>query len=123
MNNCPGYNTTKDYEIAMICRKPGATLAKKWNTSFQDASNVEATKSTGHPFAKPFELTRAFVEMATLENQLILEPFAGGGSVVIEMLRSKRKVIGIEKETHHYNQMLENVKQFYLKQNPKYVFK
>lgn len=124
MNNCAGFNTTKDYEIAMICRKPGATLQKKWNTSFCAASNVEATKMTGHPFAKPWDLTRAFLEMVSIERQTILEPFAGGGSMVLEMLRNQRNVIAVEMEEHWYNRLVENVKvHHYLKQNPKFIFK
>lgn len=124
MNNCPGYNTTKDFEIAMICRKPGATLFQKLNTSFKDASNVEAVKLTGHPFAKPFELTRTFIEAVSMERQLILDPFMGGGSMILEILRAKRNVVGVEKELHHYNGTLETIKrEYYLKLNPRFTFK
>lgn len=124
MNNCPGYNTTKDYEIVMLCRKPGATLMQKRNSSIVDASNVEATKLTGHPFAKPFDLTKALVEMVSLPNQTILEPFAGGGSLVLEMLKQKRNVVACEKDVNWYNNLLSNVKNhFYLKLNPKFIFK
>lgn len=124
MNNCPGYNTTKDFEIAMICRKPGATLFQKLNTSFKDTSNVEAVKLTGHPFSKPFELTRTFIEAVSMERQLILDPFMGGGSMILEMLRAKRNVVGVEKGLHHYNGTLETIKrEYYLKLNPRFTFK
>lgn len=124
MNNCSGYNTTKDFEIAMICRKKGATLAKKWNTSFKEAGNTQAAKETGHPFAKPYELTNDFLDMVSMEGQTILEPFAGGGSMMLAALRKNRKVLGIEKETHWYNTLLENLKvHYYLKINPKFIFK
>lgn len=124
MNNSSGYNVTKDFEIAMVCRKPSTTLAKKQNTSFCEASNVTAVKDTGHPFSKPYELTHVLVEMASFEGQLILDPFAGGGSMILEMLRMNRKIVAIEKEDHHYNAMLENVKRLhYLKINPRFVFK
>jgi DNA modification methylase len=124
MNNCAGYNTTKDYEIIMLCRKPGATLQKKRNSSIIQASSTEAVKSTGHPFAKPFELTKELVELCSIEGQTILEPFAGGGSMVIQMLRSNRNVVAVEKDERHYSAMIENVKrEYYLKLNPRYVFK
>ena len=124
MNNCAGYNTTKDYEIVMLCRKPGTTLATKLNTSIIEASNAQVTKETNHPFAKPYELTAKLVEAATLEGQLILEPFAGGGSMVLQMLKQKRHVVAVEKEEHHYNILLENVKRLhYLKLNPRFIFK
>ncbi len=123
MNNCASYNTTKDYEIIMVCRKPGATLSAKRNSSIIDASNVQATKETGHPFAKPYELTNELLRLVSLEGQTILEPFAGCGSLVIEMIKTNRHVVAIEKETHHFNQMLENVKRYYLSLNPKFRFK
>lgn len=124
MNNCSGYNTTKDYEIAMVCRKPGATVAKKLNTSIIEASNVQAVKETGHPFAKPYELTKTFIELATTEGQLLFEPFAGGGSIMLQALRMNRRIIGMDKEVHWYNTLLENLKvHHYLKINPKFIFK
>lgn len=123
-NGAAQYNTTKDFELVMVCRKPRTVLAKKRSSSIIDASNVEATKLTGHPFAKPFELTATLIDTFTFENQTILEPFAGGGSMAIEILRQKRQVVAIEKETHHYNSLLENLKQqYYLKLNPKFLFK
>jgi DNA modification methylase len=123
-NSCAMFNTTKDYEIAMVCRKPTTTLATKMNTSIVEASNSDVTRITGHPFAKPFEFTRALCEAVSLPDQLILEPFAGGGSMAIEMLNSKRNVVCVEKETHHYNALLENLKQqYYLRLNPKFLFK
>lgn len=124
MNNCASYNTTKDYEIIMICRKPGATLATKMNTSFIEGSNVEVTKLTGHPFAKPFEVTRRLIELISVENQSILDPFAGGGSIVLEILKANRHAFGVEIETHQYNALLENVKRLhYLRIRPDFIFK
>jgi len=123
-NNAAQYNTTKDYEIVMICRKPATAVSVKRNTSFTDASNVQAVKDTGHPFAKPYELTRDLCDFVSMKGQVILDPFAGAGSMVIQMLQMERHVVACELEEHHYNSLLGNVKNlFYLKQNPNYVFK
>lgn len=124
MNSAAMYNTTKDYELVMICRKPSAVLTNFRNTSFTDASNTDVITMTGHPFAKPFELTKDLCEMVSSEGQTILEPFAGGGSMVIQMLRMRRNVVAVELEEHFYNSLVENVKrEHYLKVNPKTVFK
>ncbi len=124
MNGAAQYNTTKDFEPVMLCRKPGSTLIKKSSTSVVDASNHEAVKLTGHPFAKPFELTKFLVDLVSTPEQTILEPFAGGGSMALQMLRMQRSVVMVEKELHHYNSLLENIKQqYYLKLNPKTQFK
>lgn len=124
MNNCAGYNSTKDYEVIMVCRKPGATLMQKRNSSIIDGSNVEVKKAFAHPFSKPFELTKALVEMVSIPDQLILEPFAGAGSIAVGILQCNRRVVACEREDVWYDALLTNIKtQYYLKINPKFVFK
>lgn len=125
MNSAAHCNSTKNYEIALICHKPGATFINKMSSSFlPSASTADAKKLTGHVFAKPFEVTRAIVEAITMPGQRILEPFAGGGSMVLEMLRAGREVYAIEKAEHQYNALLENVKrEYYAKLNPNFIFK
>ena len=123
MNSCVAYNTTKNTEIAMLCRKKGTTLARQTNTSVIHTGKDELCNSLDHPFAKPFEIWKFLVEAATLEGQSILEPFAGRGSGVISMLKLNRSVIGVELDTNHYNALLENVKQLhYLPINPNFKF-
>lgn len=124
MNQCATFNTTKDVEFAIVARKPKTTIAEQPNTSVVVASPVEMQKLTGHKFAKPFECWEYLLKLATLEGQLILEPFAGRGSGTLSMLRMKRNVISVELNVNHFNALMENVKtQHYLKQNPNYVFK
>lgn len=124
MNQCVAYNTTKDTEIAIVCRKPGATLATQPNTSVIRCGKDDLCSEINHPFAKPFECWQFLIKLVSLEGELILEPFAGGGSGVISLLRMNRKVIGVELEQHHYNELVENVKRLhYLPQNPHCVFK
>lgn len=125
MNSSAHCNSTKNYEVALICHKPGGTFVNKLSTSFlPNASNVEAKKITGHVFAKPFEVTKVLCEAISHEGQRILEPFAGGGSMVLQMLKMKREVFAVEKAEHQYNALLENIKrEHYLKLNPKFIFK
>ncbi len=124
MNNMPSYNSTKDYEIAIVCRKPSAVVQIKQNSSITPASNVEVKKKFGHPFSKPFEWTQKFLEMASTEGQVILDPFAGGGSMVAKFITMKREFVAVEKKEIHYNALLENLKrEVYLPLNPSFVFK
>lgn len=124
MNNMPSYNSSKDYEIAIVCRKPSAVVQIKQNSSITDASNIEVKKKFGHPFSKPFEWTQKFLEMASTEGQVILDPFAGGGSMVAKFIMMKREFLAVEKKEIHYNALLENLKrEVYLPLNPKFVFK
>jgi ParB family chromosome partitioning protein len=123
MNSCIAYNSTKNTEIAMVCRKKGTTLARQTPSSVVHSGKDEMCNQMDHPFAKPFECWRYLVEMATLEGQSILEPFAGRGSGVLSMLQLNRIVIGVELDTTHYNALLENIKQmYYLPRNPDFKF-
>lgn len=123
MNQCAQFNTTKDTEIAIVCRKKGSTLAKQPQTSVITASRDDMCKSLGHPFAKPFEVWQFLINLVSIEGQTILEPFSGRGSGVLSMLRLKRNVIGLELDVAHYNALLENVKTlYYLPLNPNFQF-
>lgn len=122
-NQCVSFNFTKDTEIAIVCRKPSTTLVKQPQTSVVSESKDELCESIGHPFAKPFGVWKFLVEATTLENQSILEPFAGRGSGVISMLRLNRCPVGVELQTEHYNALLENVKTLhYLKLDSEFKF-
>lgn len=121
-NKAAAFNTTKDTEAIMLCAKPGSTLANHVGTSVIHADNREAVATTGHPFAKPFELTRFLLDAISLPGQTILDPFAGRGSMVLEFVTSNRKWIAVEKQTAHFNALVENIKQHYLKINPNFSF-
>lgn len=122
-NACANYNTTKDTEIAIICRKPRATIVKQPNTSVIVASNEELKKLTGHPFAKPRECWTFLSELCSIRGQSILDPFAGRGSCALSLLPTDRHVYSCEMQVAHFNALLENVKRYYLTLNPKFVFK
>ena len=124
MNQCAQYNFTKSTEIAMVCRKPKAILLNNAPTCVVTASNEEAKRLTGHPFAKPHECWEFILDKVSMEGQTILEPFAGRGSAILSFLKMKRNFIAVELQVAHYDALLENVKrEHYLKQNPKYIFK
>lgn len=123
MNQCVAYNTTKDTEIAIVCRKPGTTLAKQTQTSVVQCGRDTLCDEVDHPFAKPFDAWRFLVELASIEGESILDPFAGRGSGVISMLQLGRIVTGVELDEDHYNSLLENVRTlFYLRNNPNLHF-
>lgn len=124
MNQCAGFNTTKDVEIAIICRKKGATLCWQPQTSVITAGRDELCSDVGHPFAKPRAIWEFLTKLVSSEGQSILEPFMGRGSGVISMLDMKRNVMGCELDEAHFNAGVENIKRLhYLKINPNFQFK
>ena len=123
MNQCASYNSTKNYDILMLSRKPGTTLLTGISSSILLASHEQARKDCGHPFSKPYEVTKQLANAISIRGSLFLEPFAGRGSIAIELLRQERRVIAIERQEDHFNALLENIKRFYLSINHNAIFK
>jgi ParB family transcriptional regulator, chromosome partitioning protein len=123
MNSTAMYNLTKDHEPAIICRKPSAVTATNGAKGLVSASGEKARKETNHPFAKAYEVTAHLISTVSLEGQTILDPFAGGGSMILEALRMGRHIYACEKNAIHFNQLTENIKAYYRTLNPNFIFK
>ncbi|MGC8771582.1 MAG: DNA-methyltransferase [Brevinematia bacterium] len=49
-----------------------------------------------HPTQKPLNLMKALIELTTVENQIVLDPFCGSGTTLLAALILKRHYIGID---------------------------
>jgi site-specific DNA-methyltransferase (adenine-specific) len=103
--------TTKDHEIAIVCRKGAARLPAPVTTSRILCPN-DADRAS-NPFAKPFSAWKFIYESFSIPGQTILEPFAGEGSGVTAGIRLNRRVLAVEKDEAHYNYLLEGVKGYW----------
>jgi DNA modification methylase len=56
-----------------------------------------------HPTEKPIDLLEYLIKKSTSEGDLILEPFAGGGSTLVAAKNTNRKCTGIEIEEKYVN--------------------
>lgn len=122
-NQCAQYNFTKAVEHAIVCRKGLATMAEKGPNNYVIAHRMDdITDKVAHPFAKPYAVWAPIINAVSLQGQEILEPFAGRGSGVLSLLKANRAVTAVELQTEHYNDLIENVKQFYLSLNPNTTF-
>lgn len=84
----------------------GAFNNDAWKNYTEDCSNtitVVSKKSDHglHPTQKPIELLRALVELSTVENQLVLDPFCGSGSTLLAAHELKRNYIGIDNNANY----------------------
>ena len=122
MNQSINQNFTKTTEIAMVCRKGTASLSTQAQECHIIEPHDDYKDELGHPFVKPFNVWKYLIEHVSYEGQTILEPFSGRGSGVISIARLKRQFIACELNEKHYNALVENVKQHYLKINPNYTF-
>lgn len=122
LNQMAQFNFTKSTEIVMVCRKGVITLSEKQGNNYIVAPRDELCEKINHPFAKPFACWKRLMEAVSIQNQSILDPFAGRGSSLISGLKIGRNMYGIEINENHYNAGLENLKNFYLELNPKTLF-
>jgi site-specific DNA-methyltransferase (adenine-specific) len=58
----------------------------------------KARTPDGHPAAKPVELAAWFLKLFTARDSLVLDPFAGGGSLGVAALLTGRRALLIERE-------------------------
>lgn len=122
MNQMAQYNFTKSTEIAIVMRKPGATLARPATTCVVMANNDRERKKFGHPFVKPFEIWEFLAKHVAIPGQKILEPCAGVGSGVLSLLEMGFKVDACEIDETHFNKLVLNVQEFYQSKHPNCKF-
>ncbi len=65
-----------------------------------------------HPTEKPVELVEWLLRTYSMEGDLILDPFAGSGTLAIAALRSKRHYICMEWQEEYCKKMTERVAQY-----------
>lgn len=60
------------------------------------------SKNRSHPVEKPVNLLKELITATTYENNLILDPFMGGGSTILACKETNRKAIGIDISKEYY---------------------
>ena len=113
MNQAADFNFTKNTECALILRKGSATLVKPQGSSYYMASSAAVKKElSGHPFVKPLELWLHLAQAISLENESILDPFAGVGSMPRALI-SRNNVWTCELDEDIYNQQLTMIMKYF----------
>lgn len=123
MNQMALYNFTKDYEIAIVCRKGNATLLTTQASSIFMGATDEGTRALQHPFAKPPKLWQWLYSAVAHKGQLVLDPFAGVGSSTLAAIESNLQPLAIECNEQHHAACVVNVSEFYRKalKNVKFI--
>lgn len=82
-------------EFILMLRKGG----ERWINNMGSKTILKVPNIIGgkaHPTEKPVGLMEILIANSTNENDIVLEPFAGGGSTCIAARNLKRRFIGIE---------------------------
>ena len=115
MNQMALYNFTKDYEIAIVCRKGNATLLTPQASSVYMGATDEATRAFQHPFAKPPKLWQWLYQAVAHKGQLVLDPFSGVGSSTLAAIEYGLQPMALEVNEKHHAAQVVNVAEYYKK--------
>jgi DNA modification methylase len=122
-NMAAQYNFTKNFEIAIVCRKGNSTLLRPQASSVYSGGNDAEAKALGHPFAKPFGLWEWLYNATSLRGSSVLDPFVGRGSSTIPAIRLGLRPTGVETNEAHYNALHLNLQNFYKSLDPTCTFR
>lgn len=122
MNQAANTNFTKNYEIAIVCRKGNSALSRPQPSSIWTGGNDTETKALGHPFAKPFGLWNWLFEAVTRKGQSVLDPFAGVGSSTVAAVRYGLRPVACELVKDHHDKLVVNVSNVYKSLDPSVKF-
>jgi site-specific DNA-methyltransferase (adenine-specific) len=87
------------------------TILKKYGQEPDNIFHIQAQRAdTGlHPTQKPLKLIALLIELTTVEEQVVCDPFCGSGTTLIASLRLNRKYIGFERDESYYHIALERI--------------
>jgi site-specific DNA-methyltransferase (adenine-specific) len=106
-----GQNWRNQYEMVVVFSKGKLPFYAK-----KDTGNVlryaRIPNNLLHPAQKPIRLCNDILQKTTLENETILEPFAGSGSTILSCIELKRKCIAMEMVDKYYNICIDRIKGF-----------
>lgn len=99
MGNLQSYGSS--YDIIYFCSN------KKWKnlngTRERDVLQFERVSPSNliHPTEKPIDLLEFLIKKSSSENDLVFDPFAGGGSSIVASLNLNRKIKACELEENY----------------------
>ena len=70
-----------------------------------------------HSATFPFELPEWFIKVFTVENDVILDPFAGSGTTLIKAKQMNRNYIGIDTKEEYYQKINEELNRIIYEKN------
>ena len=87
------YDVNEAGEFIPSGAKKGVPLSDVWSIPYL---NPKAKERTGYPTQKPVLLLERIIEIASNENDLILDPFCGSGTTLVAAALLNRRAIGID---------------------------
>lgn len=114
-NDAARFNSTKNYEPVMICRKGNAVLREALPRSIYPSSRNECDfvkANVDHPFVKPYKAWEDIIKPRALEGSTFYEPFAGRGSLLNYAYANNHQVVASELDPIHFAYLCSNVEKW-----------
>lgn len=99
-----GYSWRHQHELILFAEMPKTKPVPSGDGDILRCSAVKVDKRQ-HPAEKPVELLKLLVEKSSKVGDIVLDCFAGSGSVMEACLQCNRKYIMIEKELDYFQVM------------------
>lgn len=90
-----GYRTRQTTEYLFVLQKKPKTT-KNWTSHDIPDTWTERADRTLHPHAKPVQLQRALIEAVTEPDDIVVDPAAGSGSVLLACRQAGRRFLGCD---------------------------
>lgn len=98
-------------------QKNWGDLSNIWNYEgqpiyalYREPSPMVINKSNWqHPHTKPQNMLRDLIRLQTNKDDIVLDPFMGGGSIGVAALLEDRKFYGIEQQEKWYNESIKQI--------------
>lgn len=97
-------------EFILMLRKGAAKNVNDMGISnCLSVPNIIGKGKDHHPTAKPVTLMEVLIKQSSNVGDIVLDPFAGGGSTLIAAKRCERKYIGFEIDEKYYNMAIKRL--------------
>lgn len=115
LNPVPAFNNSymNDLEYIIFIRSPGVYFSSKEGYKNYTKHYAENIGHHGliHPNQKPLKLIRKYIKVSSKKNNVVLDPFIGGGTTALACKQLNRRFIGFEINKTFFdiaNKRLEN---------------
>lgn len=109
MNQMAGFNFTKNFELAIVARRPDARLVSPQNGSIFPASGLEGRDKFNHPFVKPAAIWKSIFRAIMQPGEWFFDPFMGEGSSILAGLDAGIQSYGCEIDPNHHQRALVHI--------------
>jgi len=105
-----GYGFRNKHELILVLEKGKGEYNLKNFANVIDFDTITHTEKS-HPHKKPDNLIERLLLHSSKENDLVLDPFVGGGTTAIVCKKLKRNFIGFEIDEKYHSLAIQKIKE------------